>query len=492
MRRAAAVLAGLLALLVAGPAPAASATPGPPSAPEYWFDDWQVPRIWAGGAQGQGVTIAEIDTGVNADLAELSGRVLKGKDFGVGGDGRTDREVDAFGHGTAMASIMVARPGLLDITGLAPDAKILPIAVPLRGTTDAGRADRLPDAIRWAADHHARVISMSLGGKRSPKFDTQSCSDDEQSAIYYALRKGALVLASVGNTGPHRNFVEDPAVCLGVVAVGAVDATGTVAHFSTRQPYVTLVAPGVDVPSLGRLSGQAYAGDGTSQATAIASAVAALVWSKYPDLSARQVVARLLATLDGRRSRPSPAYGYGRLNAYRAVTADVPDSAPNPVYSAVAPFLARELALRRERLPDPPAPAVTKTRSTGSYVVGDAPRVTGDVVTGAVFAGIGLVALVALGFVGVRGRRRRRAAPGVLWTAPVPGWPAVAYGTPSPAASSPAASSPAVPSPAAPDWPPPPPPAAQWSSAPPPPESWAPPRRRPLPGRRPPDPDAEP
>ena len=471
MRRALALLAGLLALLVAAPA---AATPGPPSAPEYWFDDWQVPRIWAGGAQGQGVTIAEIDTGVNAGLAELSGRVLKGKDFGVGGDGRTDRELDAFGHGTAMASIMVARPGLLDITGLAPDARILPIAVPLRGTTDAGRADRLPDAIRWAADHHARVISMSLGGKRSPKYDTQSCSDDEQAAIYYALRKGALVLASVGNTGPRHNAVEDPAVCLGVVAVGAVDSSGNVAHFSTRQPYVTLVAPGVDVPSLGRVSGQAYAGDGTSQATAIASAVAALVWSKYPDLSARQVVARLLATLDAHRSRPSPAYGYGRLDAYRAITADVPDSAPNPVYAAAAPFLAREAALGRDRLPDPPAPAVTKTRSTGSYVVGNAPRVTGDVVTGIVLAGVGLVALAGLGVVGVRGRRRRRATPGVLWTAPVPGWPAAEYQSAYQAA-----------------WPP---PSEGWA---PPPEAWAPPppdppaaeapRRRPMPGPRPPD-----
>src|SRR5206468_2539702 len=86
------------------------------------------------------------------------GRVIvPGTDLGEGGDGRSDREINAFGHGTAMASIMVARAGLFGITGLAPGAKILPIAVPLTGTTDAGQPDKLPDAIRYAADHHAKI-----------------------------------------------------------------------------------------------------------------------------------------------------------------------------------------------------------------------------------------------------------------------------------------------------------------------------------------------
>jgi subtilisin family serine protease len=418
MRRGLTAAAVLLVLLTA--AAPAGAAPGPPTAPQYWFDNWRVPSLWAAGARGQGVTIAEIDTGVNADLPELRGRVLPGKDFGTGGDGRVDREVDAFGHGTAMASIMIARPGLLDITGLAPDAQILPIAVPLRGTTDSSLPDRLPEAIRYAADRHAKIISMSLGGKRSPKFDRQPCTDDEQAAIFYALRKGSLVIASVGNTGPRRNAVEDPAVCLGVVSVGAVDESGAVASFSTRQPYVTLVAPGVGVPSLGRLPGQAYSGDGTSQATAIASAVAALVWSKHPRLTAEQVVTRLIRTLADRRRQPSPAYGFGVLDAYRAVTARVPAGAGNPVYEAVAPFLARDDALRRARQQEPPPRAAPRVRSTGSYVVGSAPRVTGKVVTGLVLAGGGLALLLALLAGGLRSRRRRLVAAVAQWS--YPGW----------------------------------------------------------------------
>ncbi|MBV9594186.1 MAG: peptidase S8, partial [Actinobacteria bacterium] len=84
------------------PAAPAFAAPGPPDAPEWWFDRWSVPALWQAGADGSGVTIAEIDSGVNASIPQLSGSVLPGKDFGsAGGDGRIDREIDPFGHGTA-------------------------------------------------------------------------------------------------------------------------------------------------------------------------------------------------------------------------------------------------------------------------------------------------------------------------------------------------------------------------------------------------------
>ena len=89
---------------------------------------------------------------------------------------------------------------------------------------------------------------MSLGGKRTPSADSEPCPQDEQTAVFHALAKGAVVLASVGNTGPKANTVEEPGVCLGVVSVGAVDSAGRVASFSGRQPYLTLVAPGVHVP----------------------------------------------------------------------------------------------------------------------------------------------------------------------------------------------------------------------------------------------------
>jgi subtilisin family serine protease len=413
-RAARSVVEASLALLAAGAllfaAAPASATPGPSNAPEYWFDAWHVTQLWQGGARGQGVTIAEIDTGVNASLPELVGNVLTGQDFGQPGDGRVDREVNEFGHGTAMASIMVAQPGILGITGIAPDARVLPIAVPLTGTTDAGGDDHLAQAIRWAADHGSKIISMSLGGTRRPATDSVPCPEDEQAAVYYALQKGAVLLASAGNAGLTGSAVEEPGVCLGVISVGAVDQNNLVADFSSRHPYLTLTAPGVNVPSLGRVLGSAYAGDGTSQATAIASAALALVWSRYPKLSARQVVGRVLATLDRHSTTRDPAYGYGIVNAYRAVTASVPLNAPNPVYSFADPFMARVAGFAQAARPPPP-PAAAPTKSVGTFSIGNAPRLLVPRLLAGLGAAVGgLVVLIVLVVVG-RVRRRRRLNP---------------------------------------------------------------------------------
>jgi subtilisin family serine protease len=400
-----------VAVAVLLPALPAAAAPGPSDAPEYWFDSWHVNQLWDQGARGQGITIAEIDTGVNAQLPGLAGRILPGKDFGAsGGNGQIDRQVSNFGHGTAMASLMVSRPSTLGITGLAPDAKVLPIAVPLSGTTDAGPDDHLSSAIIWAADHGAKVISMSLGGTRAPSADSTSCPADEQAAIFYAMRKGAVLLASGGNRGKTDNAVEEPAVCLGVVAVGAVDQSGTVADFSSRHPYLTLDAPGVNIPSLSRVPGAAYSGNGTSQATAITSAIMALVWSKYPQLTGDQVVGRVLATLDNRTPRPTPAYGYGTLDGYAAVTADVPANAPDPVYAAAAPFAARQRAFDDAPKPAAPRPAAEPGRSTGSFGIASSPRLLAPRVLVALgVALLGLLAMLALTIGGQLHSRRRKA-----------------------------------------------------------------------------------
>ncbi len=284
--------------------------------------------------------------------------MLPGIDFGqLGGDGRVDRDKNPYGHGTSMASIMVGRPGQFGIEGLAPGAKVLPVAIPLAGTTDAASDDRLAFAIRWAADHGAKIISMSLGGVRRPARNPTACPDDEQQAIYHALRKGAVVLAAGGNRGDQDNAVEEPGVCLGVVSVGAINSTGAVAPFSSRQNYLTLTAPGVGIASIGH-DGSPYSGAGTSQATAIASAAAALVWSKYPQLTGSQLVGRLLATADQRGDGHDPAYGYGTINPYRAITTSVPTDSPDPVYAAARPFMLSRTGAH-------PAPQATSADRTG-------------------------------------------------------------------------------------------------------------------------------
>jgi subtilisin family serine protease len=423
----AATVAVLGTATVLGTQAPAGAAPGPGNGPEYWFDNWNVPQLWQSGARGQGITIAEIDTGVNASLPELANNVLSGTDFGQAGNGQVDREVSEFGHGTAMASIMVAHPGTLNITGIAPDAKVLPIAVPLTGTTDAGGDDHLAPAIRWAADHGAKVISMSLGGVRTATTDSLPCPDQEQAAVYYAMQKGAILLASSGNSGLSGSPVEEPGVCLGVISVGAVDSNNVAADFSAKHPYLTLTAPGVNIPSLSRVAGTAYAGDGTSQATAVASAVMAIVWSRYPKLSSRQVVARVLATLDRHSSTRDPSYGYGIINAQRAVTAAVPLDAPNPVYSFTDPFTARLNAFASAATLPVPPPAPTGTKQGTPSVVSSPRLFVPRVIEGASVGAAGLLALLGLLILGLLRRRHRRRP--VVARLPEPGQPALTPAT---------------------------------------------------------------
>lgn len=388
----AAVVSVVLALLFGVAAPAAAA-PGPPGHTEWWFDTWHVQRLWAEGADGHGIVIGEIDTGVNASLPELTANTVPGTDFGAdGGDGRIDRDDDPFGHGTAMASLMVGHAGLDGITGIAPDAKVLPIAIPLSGTADdagdAANADLLR-AIRWAADHGANIISMSLGAPRDGSAGRRSCPRDEQDAIDYALNKGAIVVASGGNSGADGSPIEEPSVCLGVVSVGAVDSTGAVGPFSSRHPYLTVTAPGVNVPTLSRIPGGAFYGDGTSQAAAITSGGLALVWSKYRKLTSSQIVARLLATVDGKRAVRDAAYGYGTVDIGKAVDASVPIDAPDPVFQAVQPFLIRDNVaatptptLAPTPVRTPLARVVTVTKPGGIWATGE---------------GLGGVAVLAIG-----------------------------------------------------------------------------------------------
>lgn len=403
-------LVAVVTVLLFGVAAPAMATPGPPGHGEWWFDTWHVQQLWAEGADGHGVTIGEIDTGVNGNLPELSANLLPGTDFGSdGGDGRTDRDTDPFGHGTAMASLMIAHSGVDNILGIAPAAQVLPIAVPIAGTDDnAGDMANvyLLQAIRWAADHGAKIINLSLGAPRDAEDGTRTCPKQEQDTIDYVLSKGAIVVASGGNSGTDGSPIEEPSVCLGVVSVGAVDSNGSVPPFSSRHPYLTVTAPGVNIPTISKVPGDAFYGDGTSQAAALTSAGLALIWSKYPTLTASQVVARLLATVDGKRAVRDQAAGYGSIDIGRAVDTNVPTDAPDPVYAGVQPFLARD---REANAPTPNPPSAPHHGTlTGNVTVTKPPSLwtTGQGLGGLVAAALGLAAVVALIVI------RRRGAPG--------------------------------------------------------------------------------
>lgn len=423
-----AAVAGLVAVVLSFGAAPAVAAPGPPSAPEWWFDSWNVPGLWAEGANGQGITIAEIDTGVQASRPELAGKILPGADFiGNGTDGRTDFDSDDFSHGTAMASIMVARAGFGNIEGLAPSAQILPIAIPLQGVIRHGTPpnNATSSAIDYAVAHGAKIISMSLGGVRDESQDgPDPCPGGVQKSVLNAVRKGVLVVAASGNSGDANSPVEEPGVCLGVVSVGAVDRNLNVTSFSSRHPYLTLSAPGDQIPTLSRDS--AYIGGGTSQATAMTSAALALVWSKYPSETARQVLTRMLETATDRGPKGrDPAYGAGVINPAAAIAAPVPAAtAANEVFDGVAPLLGTSSG--GSKRPKQVAAAGASAPDLGPYRVGSgAGRVPRTVlILLALAAACLLVAMVAMI---LSWRRTEPGRPAVtsgptVPTGPPPGW----------------------------------------------------------------------
>ncbi|MFF1509514.1 type VII secretion-associated serine protease mycosin [Streptomyces sp. NPDC058326] len=318
---AAVLLAAAFAVLPATTAPAYADTI---RARQWGLEALHTTEAWRT-TKGEGITVAVLDTGVDAEHPDLAGSVLAGRDLIGFGASRGDRAWAR--HGTAMAGIIAGHGHGYDggdgVLGIAPGAKILPVRVILEGTDKARdkarktRGTALAEGIRWAADHGADVINLSLGD------DSKSAHPDagEDAAVQYALAKGVSVVASAGNGGEKGDHVSYPAAYPGVIAVTAVDRYGTHASFSTRRWYATVSAPGVDI-AIADPDRRYYEGWGTSAAAAFASGAVALVRSAHPDLTPAQIK-RLL--IDTARNRPkggrSDAKGYGTVDPAAAIEA---------------------------------------------------------------------------------------------------------------------------------------------------------------------------
>ncbi|MFF7311900.1 type VII secretion-associated serine protease mycosin [Streptomyces sp. NPDC008137] len=321
-RRAGALGVLLAAGLVLLPAPAAHADSI--RAQQWALEAMHTQEAWQT-TKGDGVTVAVLDTGVEADHPDLTGNVLTGKD--LVGFGAEPGERAWARHGTAMAGIIAGHghgPGNADgVLGIAPEAKILPVRViledgdPSRAKARSTRGNALAQGIRWAADHGADVINLSLGD------DSASAHPEptEDSAIQYALKKGVVVVASSGNGGEKGDHISYPAAYPGVIAATAVDRAGTRASFSTRRWYATVSAPGVDVV-IADPDHKYYEGWGTSAAAAFVSGAAALVKAAHPDLTPAQIKSLLEDTA---RNAPvggrDDSRGFGFIDPAAAIKA---------------------------------------------------------------------------------------------------------------------------------------------------------------------------
>jgi membrane-anchored mycosin MYCP len=301
-----------------------------------WAQEYLDPeRAWPF-TEGEGVTVAVVDSGVDADHPQLrrKGKVLRGRDFFL--VGTLPATYDCVSHGTGVAGIIAADPAKgVGFHGIAPHVKILPVRISDREMTDEGATrvidpDVLARGIRYAADQGAKVINLSLSGLRDHK--------QVRAAIKYAQSKDALIVAAVGNAQNNGDGEADlpsyPAAYDGVLGVGSIDIEGARSSNSQIGRYVDLVAPGDGVLSTTRIAGHQYV-RGTSFAAPFVSGTAALVRSAWPELDAQEVARRLLATATPARGGPgSMAYGAGVVDPYRAVTEGMGDGKPSPMPQA--------------------------------------------------------------------------------------------------------------------------------------------------------------
>ncbi|WP_327724195.1 type VII secretion-associated serine protease mycosin [Streptomyces europaeiscabiei] len=282
---------------------------------DQWFlDAMKAEQMWQT-STGKGIKVAVIDTGVDPTNPDLKGRILPGKDYAEDQPG--DEHTDYEGHGTGMAGLIAgtgAYGGGEGAFGLAPGAEILPIRMPkAAAAANQAAASRqfnevAPKAIRYAVDAGAQVINISLAqAEGSPQLTA---------AVKYALDNGSLIFAGAGNDGDKANEVMYPAATPGVVAMAAVGRDLRRTEESQHGPQVDMAAPGEElVHACGSETGLCDS-HGTSGATALASASAALIWSKHPTWTNNQVLRVMLNTIgaptDGAKRNDSIGYGIVR------------------------------------------------------------------------------------------------------------------------------------------------------------------------------------
>lgn len=318
--------AGVAAALACSVGTAPTALADDMRSKQWYLDAMDADAIWKV-STGKGITVAVIDSGVRSE-PELTGRVLDGRDFTGSGDGRKDAD----GHGTSMAVTIAGSGADGGIKGVAPDAKVLPVRSAV-GSHEFGEMTTMAKAIRYAADSDARIINISRGADSVGESEKQALA----SAVTYSLAKGKLIFASAGNSGDKGNPVEYPGATPGVAAVAAVGTDGKVAKYSSTGSHIALAAPGDAIPAHCS-DGNGYCKtSGTSQATAITSATAALIWSAHPDWTGNQVLRVMMETAGHNGKVPSQYIGYGTVRPAQVLLKGNGDPGPadiNPLLAA--------------------------------------------------------------------------------------------------------------------------------------------------------------
>lgn len=430
-RTVSAVLAITLAgvSLAAGLAVAPAAQADEVREKQHWLAESGITKAWEV-SKGAGVKVAVIDSGVDAGHPDLKGAVTGGYDASGAGTANGQKILGIKPeHGTLVATMLAGRGhqpakssasprpsaspvGPDGIVGVAPEAEILSVSTWLGSANPAGKndQDQIPEAVRWAVDNGARVINISLGST------TPQWPQSWDAAFLYAEQKDVVIVAAAGNRIGGNLQVGAPATIPGVLTVAGLDRKGVASVDSSSQG----ISIGVAAPAeklLGGLPGGGYAEwAGTSGAAPIVSGVAALIRSKWPEMSAKQVINRIVSTAkDKGTAGKDPLYGFGVLNAEAALKDTVPDAKVNPLGSisdwirvhrrgnlaTPAPVPSSQVASAVPTLQDPTVPAVKEPSQRDSAI------------GGAVVIGSGLLFVVIIGAALYQLRRAAR-DPGLI------------------------------------------------------------------------------
>jgi thermitase len=266
----------------------------------------QAPLAWDLSTGDPNVVIAVIDSGVDPNHPDLAGELVTGHNFL---DGSSDT-IDDYGHGTHVAGITAAATDNgVGVAGVAFDSKIMPLKVYNKYTS--ALYSRIANAMTYAADNGAKVINVSLGNYSSSSY--------LQSAVTYAWNAGCVLVGSAGNNGSSAPFY--PAAYENVIAVSATDQNDAKASFSNYGSYISVAAPGVSIYSTYWNDGSTYVHmSGTSMAAPHVAGLAALLFSQDGSRSNDTVRSLIESSADDLGDTGwDQYYGYGRINAYRAL-----------------------------------------------------------------------------------------------------------------------------------------------------------------------------
>lgn len=430
-RAGAAVLALLLAACCLGTglvsAPAAHADEWRDK--QYWLAESGITKAWEV-SKGAGVKVAVIDSGVDAKHPDLKGAVVGGYD--ASGSGQPDGQKivgSKTEHGTLVATMLAGRghqpadataspspgPAALPpdgIVGVAPEAQILSVSTWLGSTNPSGKSDQdqIPEAVRWAVDSGAKVINISLGST------TPQWPQSWDAAFLYAEQKDVVIVAAAGNRVGGNIQVGAPATIPGVLTVAGLDRKGTASVDASSQGIsIGVAAPAENL--LGGVPGGSYAEwQGTSGSTPIVAGVAALIRSKWPEMSAKQVINRIVSTAkDAGAPGKDPLYGFGVLNAEAALKDNVPEASANPLGS-----IAEWIRVHRRGnlatptpLPTAEVPSAVATLPEATVPAAEPPSQRDSALAAAVVIGFGLLFVAIIAAAVVQLRRAAR-GPGEL------------------------------------------------------------------------------